>query len=342
MPDINISYQWGINTCNAPNIGYSQTYRNQRTVNGITYYDCSSFIWYALMAGGWDVVGAHDGDTWPVVTSEEIGWLQRLGWTEVSRSEISNADVCWRPGHTEMVYDATTGQTMGAHSSSYPLDRQVSITSGDTASNFTRFFTAGGATGGYGYSLYVISALCGNAWRESNINPALHQIGGGAYGIFQWDGDRRTALENWLTTNGYSLTDGNAQCQYLIVEDDWIQNYGSYATLQEFLTSTSTDIDDLVICFCRNWERAGVEAMEERIAHAHECFNYIQTHAQDTSITQWITRDGYLTESEILNNAVMLYRFYSTGGGGGTDTDTHEHLPIWMYTKKKGVIVQWR
>ena len=56
MPDIQKAYNWAIGTCNAPNVGYSQAYRNQRTVNGITYYDCSSFIWYALMAGDFQVV----------------------------------------------------------------------------------------------------------------------------------------------------------------------------------------------------------------------------------------------------------------------------------------------
>ena len=52
MGDINKAYTWAMQTCNAPDVGYSQTYRNQQTVNGITYYDCSSFINYALHAGG--------------------------------------------------------------------------------------------------------------------------------------------------------------------------------------------------------------------------------------------------------------------------------------------------
>ena len=50
MPDINKAYSWAIETCNAPNVGYSNAYR--QTVGGITYYDCSSFINYALLAGG--------------------------------------------------------------------------------------------------------------------------------------------------------------------------------------------------------------------------------------------------------------------------------------------------
>ena len=51
MPDINAAYTWAVNCCNLPNVGYNNDYRNQRTVNGITYYDCSSFINYALLFG---------------------------------------------------------------------------------------------------------------------------------------------------------------------------------------------------------------------------------------------------------------------------------------------------
>lgn len=32
MPSITAAHQWGIQTCNNPNVGYSQAYRNQRTI----------------------------------------------------------------------------------------------------------------------------------------------------------------------------------------------------------------------------------------------------------------------------------------------------------------------
>ena len=32
MPNINVAYQWAVNACNAPNIGYSQQYRRGQTV----------------------------------------------------------------------------------------------------------------------------------------------------------------------------------------------------------------------------------------------------------------------------------------------------------------------
>ena len=52
IPSINKAWQWMVNTCNAPNVGYSQSYRKGQKVNGITYYDCSSMISKALTVGG--------------------------------------------------------------------------------------------------------------------------------------------------------------------------------------------------------------------------------------------------------------------------------------------------
>ena len=119
---------------------------------------------------------------------------------------------------------------------------------------------------------------------------------------------------------------------YLVVEDDWIQNYGPWSSLQDFLTTDSTDIAELTTAFCRNWERAGVEDLENRIKWANQCYNYIQAHANDTSITTWYITDGYLEESQILNNAVLMYRFYSAGGGGGGTTgQPKKGMPLFMY-----------
>ena len=65
MPNIRDAYDWAVHTCEDPNVRYSQTYRDQQTVGNLTYYDCSSFIWYALIAGGFDCVAANGGSTWP-------------------------------------------------------------------------------------------------------------------------------------------------------------------------------------------------------------------------------------------------------------------------------------
>lgn len=342
MPDINRAYSWAIQTCNAPNVGYSQRYRNQQTVGGITYYDCSSFINYALLAGGFETPSYAPNNN-AFTTYSEASELLRLGFTEVDASgEYLAGDIGLSSGHTEMCYRGGSGKGvfMGAHTDNAPLANQVSIGSSDGNPDYKRSFPRlfrygdGGATG-YGASIYVVAALAGNAWRESHVNPTLSQIGGGAFGLFQWDGDRKTALLKWLSDNGYEDTSPEGQMQYLIVEGDWIGSFGGISSLEEFLTSTSTDVAMLTQAFCTCWERPGVPALAERINFANQALEFIGINANNTSIVAWETKPMYyLTKRQALQNAVLMYRYYSAGGGGGGTPGTRKKkIPIWMWIK---------
>lgn len=342
MADINRVYTWAIQTCNAPNVGYSQSYRNQQTVNGITYYDCSSFVNYALLAGGFETPSyapRHNAFTTYTMGAE----LLRLGFTEVpSNGEYLPGDIGVSPSHTEICYKGGQGKGvfMGAHTSNAPLENQVSIGSSGGNINYERTFPRlfrygeGGAVG-TGSSIHVISALAGNAWSESHINPTVKQYGGTAFGLFQWDGNRKTELLNWLKSNNFEATDPVGQMQYLVVENDWIGTHNGISSLSEFLKSESSDIPSLTEAFCFGWERPGVPALENRINFALKAFDYITKHAQDSSITSWETEPMYyLTEKQALNNAVLMYRYFSSGGGGGgTETKKKHKMPVWMMIK---------
>lgn len=345
MPDINKAYTWAIQTCNAPKIGYSQSYRNQQTVGGVTYYDCSSFINYALLAGGFTTPSyAPKYNAFTTYTMPDE--LARLGFTEVDASgEILPGDVGLSSTHTEMCYSGGVGEAvfMGAHTANAPLANQVSIgsSSGDATykRSFPRLFRYGAGASGYGASVYVIAALAGNAWRESHINPTLQQLGGGAFGLFQWDGTRRESLLSWLSDNGYESTDPNGQMQYLIVEGDWQGSYGGISSLDEFMQSDSTDVAMLTTAFCTCWERPGVPALDERIQFANKALEYIQDNANDTSITTWETEPMYyLSEAQALRNAVLMYRYYSAGGGGGGTITQKSGFKIWMYNNPITII----
>jgi len=119
-----------------------------------------------------------------------------------------------------------------------------------------------------GWSHNAICALLGNMEGESGINPGRAQVGGGgAFGLTQWDGDRRTTMQNWLTqygyaSNGYGSLQG--QLQYLLCEvtnpnDEklgwpWIRNHEIKISFSEF-TKSSHSIDALVVMFGQNYER---------------------------------------------------------------------------------------
>lgn len=309
MPNLNVSYQWAVNTCNSPNIGYSQKYRRGQTVNGITYYDCSSFISKALTQGGF-----FNSNPW-FNTANMRGYLQQAGFVQ---SDINGiwvpGDVVWRSGHTEMVYSAGatpgTGRTMGAHTAEVPLADQVSINNNDSsASSWSELWRyPGGATTltwisnntylgeedmannaycFYSYmfayaTLSAIAGMLGNFQRESTINPGVWQnLDEGNYslgfGLAQWT--PATNITDWMTGHGFEIGDGNGQCQWLVTETvnsgQWIATSQYPQSWEEFLSYTGSPEDSASI-FLANFERAGVEAEEERRQNARYWYNYLE------------------------------------------------------------------
>lgn len=345
--DINKVYTWAIQTCNASDVGYSQSYRNQQTVNGITYYDCSSFINYALVAGGFSTPSyAPSNNAFTTYTEPQV--LLSLGFTEVDPTgEYLAGDIGVDPTHTEICYQGGQGSGifMGAHTANKPLADQVSIS--NYSRTFARLFRYGNGASVYGYSQEVISAMCGNFWTESNINPAIWEslsVGtwtdlGKGYGLGQWTNTggntqgRLYQLKDWLDNNNYSITDGNAQCEYIVAEDYWTvkTDYPEFTDLQSFLTSTSTNIERLTHAWNWCWEGIHDSSWNTRVTQARTVYDYITQHANDTTITDWIYGNHYLSSDEILNNAVMLYRYFSAGGGGGgTPSLPKTKMPAWM------------
>lgn len=352
VPDLNAAYQWEINTCNAPNVGYSQTYRNAQKVNGVTYYDCSSFQWFGLIAGGWNLTG------WPFTTSNMGPVLESLGFSSLSTTgEWKPGDIVWRPGHTEMVYQGGNAQgiCMGAHTSNAKLENQVSIGSSSgnptaisTPANYTKLYRYGdGGATGVSYSDYVIAAICGNWWQESGLNPGIWEglvVGAPGYGLGQWTDNattsRRTALFEYLDSHGFPRDSGDGQIQFFTHENYWTPVSGvPYASLGDFLASEDTNLTTLTYAFKRCWEGNNDDTLSIRVEAAQKCFNFIQSHQDDPSITTWYSGNYYLTENQRLNNAVMIYRFLSVGGsgggGGGIPSNPKKNMPVWMMIRYK-------
>lgn len=371
MPDLSTAYSWAITTCEAPNVGYSQPYRNQETVNGITYYDCSSFLWYALLKGGFDVEAAYLSATGyaysgnAIVTANERAWLLALGFTRVPLDGVwASGDILWRSGHTEMVYEGGNGRgiTMGAHTANTSLENQVSIntrySSSDNWSEIYRY-VPGSPSVETGYSLEVISAICGNWYHESNINPGIYQglhyfdisdphtIGG--YGLGQWTNnyvtgvDRAFDLYNYLTAHNYSLDSGQGQLEFFIAENVWYQTgaASAYSDLTAFLNSQSTDIDELTEAFMVGWEGINDGTLDARQRYAKLCYDYLLANGQNSY--EWTAGNRWLSRGEILNNAVLVYQYLSNTSGGGSGGGgspkpaivVRSRMPLYMYIRRK-------
>lgn len=202
-------------------------------------------------------------------------------------------------------------------------------------------------------SVYVISAICGNFYQESTVNPGIFEnlnvvpltdnsVYGG-YGLGQWTNKasagltRRTQLVNWLTSHGYSSDDGDGQLAFLIAENYWHNNYGPYNSLAEFLGSTSTDISELTKIFMRCWE--GVSSnLITRQTWANTFFNYINSHYYDSNINIWHTGNRYLSNQERKENAVLVARYLIDGTPTPTPPPTPPPRPPRPFSSAEYII----
>lgn len=175
-------------------------------------------------------------------------------------------------------------------------------------------------------SIFVVAAICGNFWYESNINPGIWEslqvqewtsLKHG-YGLGQWTNTgtnthgRLYSLHAWMTSNGYQIDDGNGQLEYIMVEGHWSKNDSysrSFASLNDFLNTNMTDVEFLTHAWNSGWEGIHDKTWDSRVTAAKRCLQYIQEHADDPSITEWVAGNRWLSESERLNNAVMVYRY---------------------------------
>ena len=313
MPSISLAYQWMIGICRAPNVGYSQTYRNQQTVGGITYYDCSSSINYALLAGGWETPGyAPDNNAFTTYTMGDV--LVALG------AQVIPVTDPWLPGdilvrnnsygeHTEMVYEGR--RTMGAHTDRYPLVDQVSINDYDAnPSTWDACYRLDGTAVPYewitgnrylsreemennaivqyadlaakGWTKAAVAGLLANEQTESTVNPGCWQnLDEGnyslGYGLVQWT--PATNITNWLDAGGYKRDDGFAQD--IAIDQgqppgQWIPTSQWPQSLEEYKAWEGSP-EDAASIWLKNFERAGVEVEGDRRRQAREWFEWLGT-----------------------------------------------------------------
>lgn len=144
-----------------------------------------------------------------------------------------------------------------------------------------------------GWSKNAICAMLGNMQRESTINPGIWQnLDAGntslGIGLVQWT--PATKLIDWCNQNGVPYDVLDFQCARIQWElennQQWIATSSYPESFREFAQSTK-DIEYLTYAFLKNYERAGVEAIQERINHANYWFNNLDG---ESSIVNYIPR----------------------------------------------------
>ncbi len=121
------------------------------------------------------------------------------------------------------------------------------------------------------------AGIVGNLMLESGgnvtINPDATNPNGGAYGIAQWLGGRKTALEAYAASQGKPRNDLGVQLEFLWSELE-AGNQISATTKKDFLSSVTpqTTPGEAAIIFEDTFERSGGAGIPQRVSNAESVF----------------------------------------------------------------------
>lgn len=119
-----------------------------------------------------------------------------------------------------------------------------------------------------GFAKGSTSGIMGNIEQESRYDPNAENSSG-AYGLFQWLGDRRLNLEAYATAQGVAVNDMQLQLEYFIyeiTEGPEVSCFSGYGGLDMF--KIEDDPEAAAITFEAAYERSGGSALQERIDYA--------------------------------------------------------------------------
>lgn len=134
-----------------------------------------------------------------------------------------------------------------------------------------------------GFSPAAAAGVMGNIYQESKYDPnSENEIG--AYGLFQWLGDRRVGLEITAEQFGVAVNDLMFQMQYFIIEvtsGGESNSFSDYGGIEGFkqLTDPIAACDIFEACF----ERSGGSAMWDRENEAQKIYDWGITLGAGTS-----------------------------------------------------------
>jgi hypothetical protein len=126
------------------------------------------------------------------------------------------------------------------------------------------------------------AAIWGNLGHESGglvqLQEQGHSSGRGGWGLAQWTGPRRHAMEAWCHQHGKSPSDFEANYDYLIVELKGAER-GAVSALKQH-----HDISGATNAFMRTFERPGIPALAHRVTWANLALSAIRhAHGQAPS-----------------------------------------------------------
>lgn len=274
---------------------------------GPNSYDCSSAVYYSLIAGGFLSTGTMGN------TDTLFGHLEAAGW-EKTNTPNRGCIFIWgvrgasggAAGHTGIFKDKTNiihcnygynGISTNSYSSIwnanggppatfyyYPTkeDDKPSNPNALDAPEKQVAWTIWKKDRNNGYSKESIAGKLGSLDVESGMDPTKHEIGGGGFGLAMWTDpnglDGESYVKSLMNKAGITGDYKGAEAQsdlilWGMVNGQWIGAVEP-KTVDGF--KSLTDIDTATYAFMKNFERPGVEHLDRRQQAAHYWYNFLK------------------------------------------------------------------
>ena len=190
-----------------------------------------------------------------------------------------------------------------------------------------------------GYSEIATAAAMGNIQHESGFNPSAIESGTGkGFGLIQWTGGRRTAIENYANQKGEDVKSIDLQIEYLIIElrqdsGIWTSANSKYkfGSLSRDDWENGTDIETATKAFMACFERpdynTNINHIDKRIQSAKEYYEeFTGTSIPDESNYTATSDDTQSPIEQLLSSFSKLASAYGLTGDASSGTTSNDNF----------------
>jgi hypothetical protein len=154
---------------------------------------------------------------------------------------------------------------------------------------------------GKGYKPHQAAAIAGNLGQESTLNPEAINSKSGAFGLAQWLGPRKRALQDYARRQGSYAADPGTQLDFIDHELNTTERRARTKLL------ASNTLEDATTAFSDHFERAGKNEKNNarRISLAEKAMNFVipTASADETPYKKPSVDYGSMSEEELVKLA---------------------------------------
>lgn len=164
-----------------------------------------------------------------------------------------------------------------------------------------------------GLNLYAIAGIMGNIQKESLFDPESLDPLTGAYGLFQWQADRKDNLKNYASQNHLDYTSCKTQISFFFEEC----NSNSIVCDNQAITALNNLYNNSIVystllaadCIIAYYERCTHHTSWEEVENAHYKYSWDTSNRYDAATPNQFNSYYYIDVSKRRGYSEVYYKY---------------------------------